>query len=146
MSKCSELGSEVILDPLNLVSLHLDDNKIKSVSKDVFSSLKNLKRLSLNSNQIENFTMNSVDGLMQLEELSLSMKIYLWRSIVSSDFLRLGFNKLNSVSIDTHQNMKKLKQLSFSSNQIRTIVNITFEGFTALEKLKLGNLKYYLKQ
>lgn len=127
------------------MSPHLGTNQIKSVSKDVFSSLKNLKRLFLNSNQIENFTMNTVDGLMQLEQLSLGMEIE-ERFLVSNDSLRSGFNKISSVSIDPHQVMKKLKQLSLNSNQIKTIVNITFEGFTLLEKLHFGNIKYNQKQ
>lgn len=51
----------------------LGRNEIKSVSKEVFQSLKSLKRLKLHVNKIENIPVDTFEGLQLIEELDLSM-------------------------------------------------------------------------
>lgn len=133
-----------------LSELHLSWNQVKSVSKELFMTLKNMKALYLEGNfltvipadlgligtslQILNLANNS---LVELNEPSfMGMK-----AIESLDLSR---NKdLKTIRKSTFSKMGNLKEINLSHN--RKLVDLDLTGFVTLKNLRKVSIKNKLK-
>jgi len=107
-------------DLIKLKRVHLDYNKIRSISTMTFSSNPNLQMISMQDNQISLIAKNSFEGLDQLV------------------ILYLGNNSLESIEERTFYGMKNLQQLSLRNNSLVKIENGSFSSLPMLNVLDLS--------
>ncbi|XP_067266628.1 toll-like receptor 13 [Chanodichthys erythropterus] len=143
-------------DLQKLTILDLANNKLDTVRRGDFESLKSLKNLSLPDNQISFIEAGSFDGLTNLIFLNLQSNKLSRGSIKDSVFSRLPNLKtllLNNNYISYHnqkpldhppfQNLRELKTLHIFSQGhkgMRNLPSNLFKGLKSLEKLQAENL------
>ncbi|XP_051740044.1 toll-like receptor 13 [Ctenopharyngodon idella] len=143
-------------DLQKLTILDLANNKLDSVHRGDFESLKSLKNLSLPDNQISFIEAGSFDGLTNLIFLNLQSNKLSRGSIKDSVFSRLPNLKTlllnnNYISYDNQkaldyppfQNLRKLKTLNIFSQGhkgMRYLPSNLFKGLSSLEDLQAENL------
>lgn len=143
-------------DLQKLTILDLANNKLDSVHRGDFESLKSLKNLSLPDNQISFIEAGSFDGLTNLIFLNLQSNKLSRGSIKDSVFSRLPNLKTlllnnNYISYDNQkpldhppfQNLRKLKTLNIFSQGhkgMRYLPSNLFKGLRSLEELQAENL------
>ncbi|KAK9960337.1 hypothetical protein ABG768_008198 [Culter alburnus] len=136
--------------------LDLANNKLDSVHRGDFESLKSLKNVSLPDNQISFIEAGSFDGLTNLIFLNLQSNKLSRGSIKDSVFSRLPNLKTlllnnNYISYDNQkppdhppfQNLRKLKTLNIFSQGhkgMRYLPSNLFKGLKSLEELRAENL------
>ncbi|KAK9960356.1 hypothetical protein ABG768_008217 [Culter alburnus] len=136
--------------------LDLANNKLDSVHRGGFESLKSLKNLSLPDNQISFIEAGSFDGLTNLIFLNLQSNKLSRGSIKDSVFSRLPNLKTlllnnNYISYDNQkpldhppfQNLRKLKTLNIFSQGhkgMHYLPSNLFKGLRSLEELQAENL------
>lgn len=106
------------------------------ITKEMFQNLKNLKQLFLQANQIESVDVNVFKDLRLLEVLMLSMRSIDILCCFKAEIFT-GDNKIKEIDIESYKHMKNLRRFIFHSNQIETIVNMTFGELPLLEELPL---------
>lgn len=138
MVKCNDLqlaGNELVslmqsnpekfLLPDNLLTLSLNDNKIKEIDPRWFQNLKKLKHLSLASNKIEYIDADTFKDLTNLHTLSLSK------------------NYIAHIPTGTFQAHQYLNRLDLSSQHLKKLLidNYAFDrnSDTFMETLDLSN-------
>lgn len=105
--------------PPSLQSLHLEDNRIPTLSSSDFNHLKNLQELNLHGNRITSLSPFVFGELPNLRNLDL-------RS-----------NLIDAVYRDSFASLDKLETLDLSQNPIKVIVT---GGFNSLGRLSLLHL------
>ncbi|XP_014246187.1 immunoglobulin domain and leucine-rich repeat-containing protein 2 [Cimex lectularius] len=124
-SDLEEISDEGFANLSQLRQLDLSHNKISFIN-NAFHPLKNLHVLNLYGNKISSL-LGQFDGNINLEELILSN------------------NRINNLSMDVFQNLKKLKRLDLSKNELSNIAALGSLDPMPLEYLDLSeNLIAYL--
>ncbi|CAH0553373.1 unnamed protein product [Brassicogethes aeneus] len=107
---------------LNLsVLLNLKELQIRNTNLQVIPSakLKNLRKLDMFSNNIRSISLDMFNGNENLEKLFLN------------------YNKIEFVGVGILKNLKKLKYLSLMGNNIKLILNTTFQHHSTLTTIDL---------
>ncbi|XP_061495568.1 lumican [Rhineura floridana] len=151
------------LEWLILDNNHLENSKIKG---KIFTKLKNLKKLHINynnltevvgplpntlddlqltHNKITKINPNTLEGLVNLtvvhlqhNELSEATLSGVFKGLNSLLYLDLSFNKLSKLPSGLPPN---ILMLYFDNNQITNIPGAYFQGFKALQYLRLSHNK-----
>ena len=125
--------------------MDLSENFIYFLAENLFSGIRQLQELHLKGNKIEEIDFSLKDNLNYLKLLDLS-----WNSITnyltnsslyglsSIEILHLGSNKIKSLN-GCLINLKHLKHLDVSSNQIENLNNDEFVNINNLAHLNLNN-------
>lgn len=103
-----------------LVELHLNHNKISSVSNKTFLGLRSLTVLSLRGNYLEELPERLFSLLPQLEELDL------------------GQNRISRVDPAAFAGLTALRVLYLDDNQLRAVPTSSFTELANLAELKVG--------
>lgn len=90
-------------------TLHLNNNKLKSLDSSVLSNLNKLETLNLNDNEISSITTNAFSGLANLKELNLK-----------SNYL----SNLNTLNILNDLRSLRTVKLSINSFTCQTLSNV----------------------
>ncbi|XP_078348618.1 follicle-stimulating hormone receptor-like isoform X2 [Oculina patagonica] len=125
-----------------LVTLHLDENKLKSLPLNAFKGVKHLEILSLKGNNFRTCPEFGV-SLESLDELYLtgnnmhSIGSDVFRRVPNIQHLWLDDNNLTEVPTHALEKLKFLKYLSLDQNKIRIIKNGSFQSLSRLLTLLL---------
>lgn len=122
------------------------DNQIEIISRQHFQRLRVLSSLYLYSNRIKNIPTDTFNTLGYLWGLYLGEKFRLNRWSFLSSRSNLGNNKIEFISTEMFQNMKRLNCLSFHINQIETIANVEFGGHPNFDELFLSMTSIFVVQ
>ncbi|XP_019872550.2 chaoptin [Aethina tumida] len=149
----------------NLIMLNLKHNSITDIGLSL-ADLKGLKIIDLEGNNLKTIRLAQFDGLDSLEKINLRnnkikmiddavflKKPYLYNlnlegnlitkinlnSTTTLRHLNLAHNKLVLTSLSILNNLKGLKELVISNNQISEIIPNEFRNFTSLEILDVSS-------
>ncbi len=132
---------------LNLQALHLDNNRIETVSPQSFSNLKNLVTLDLSNNFISLIDERLLSNLFSLKNLFLDrneikeLDTYSLKNLTSLQDLVLAKNAISVLpSFETLQNLVTL-DIGENPLRIESITNTTFSGLTKLYGLRMVDAK-----
>uniref|UniRef100_A0A1B6EGN5 LRRCT domain-containing protein n=2 Tax=Clastoptera arizonana TaxID=38151 RepID=A0A1B6EGN5_9HEMI len=158
----------------DLVELHLNHNKISSVTNRTFNYLNKLKVLSLRGNFLEDLPDRLFSALQNLEELDLGKNritridsaafsglpnlrvLYLddnmLRNVPTTSFpylgglaeLHVGLNQFTTLNDDTFKGLNKLSILDVSAAGLSNIADNAFRGLATLRSLVLTSNKLVL--
>ncbi|KAM9498338.1 relaxin receptor 1-like isoform 3-T3 [Salvelinus alpinus] len=130
--------------PLTMACLHLEDNRIKRISKQAFSGLYSLRRLFLSQNRITLLKAGIFEDLWNLEWLILdenriaSLRQNSFEGLKSLFFLSLLNNSLESIpKKSVCQEMPRLNWLELEGNKISSLWVSSFQNCTTLTVLAL---------
>ncbi|XP_020497473.2 TLR4 interactor with leucine rich repeats [Labrus bergylta] len=118
----NKITAELFANLGNLVKLRLDGNSIEVLQDSVFKSLPSLHYLHLEFNKLQHIHRNAFCQLTNLR------------------FLNLAHNKQSAVrNALTFSQLKALKTLLLSDNEIQYVGNHVFQNLKKLSKLSLSN-------
>ncbi|KAK6632438.1 hypothetical protein RUM44_007480 [Polyplax serrata] len=103
-----------------LVELHLNHNKISSITNLTFVGLKNLTVLSIRGNFLEELTTNLFSTVPKLQELDL------------------GMNRISRVDSSTFAGLLSLRVLYLDDNQLKFLPTSSFAFLNSLAELHIG--------
>lgn len=106
---------------LLLLSLHIDENKLSNIPRNLSSIFPNLRILNIENNQLMIMEKDSMNGFSDLTSL------------------RLKRNSIKTMESGIFRDTKKLKKLDLSWNNITTL---TSNSFTGLENIHALNLNH----
>lgn len=109
----------------------------------MFQNLRNLKKLRLDKNRIETITSVRFGEMSRLEELFIC-KFVLFFAIVPLIAFFIDDNQIGALTQENFKNLRSLKRLNLSINEIEIVATNTFEDLTSLEELSLGKFNDYL--
>ena len=104
---------------IDLASLMLFDNELRTLPEHLFEGLNNLQTLYLNDNKLTSLPEHIFDGLDNLQMLDLM------------------YNELTSLPEHAFARLSDLRELNLARNQLTTLPEHVFEGLNYLQKLKL---------
>jgi len=130
-----------------LNEMHLDDNKIDSVSCSSFPMLNSLLSLHLRNNSIANLDSDSFCNLLTLRNLDLSLNNIshveqvstALQKLSSLQSLDLSFNSIPSVESNCFGNLPTLFILNLAGNSISQVSPFAFNGLLQLLSLNLSS-------
>lgn len=105
----------------HLTQLNMRENRMKTPTKGLFTSLQLLDALDLSYNELTTIPSGTFDQLYNLTVLDLSN------------------NHLSQLPADVFQSLRKLKRLFLSYNRLQQLESGTFSTLSALQHLKLEN-------
>ncbi|XP_037655857.1 leucine-rich repeats and immunoglobulin-like domains protein 1 isoform X2 [Choloepus didactylus] len=127
----------------HIISLFLQNNKIRSVEGSQLQPYLSLEALDLSSNNITEIRSSCFPHGLQIKELNLASNRIgtlesgafdgLSRSLLT---LRLSKNRITQLPVKAFK-LPRLTQLDLNRNRIRLIEGLTFQGLDSLEVLKL---------
>lgn len=133
------IDSQILYKSPDLETIHLDNNNLKLINRDLFQNNSNLKSLSLSQNylseipnlpeklqylSINNNKIASFPHLIQLKQLN---------------FLDMSHNSLTALKPQDFTNLKQLSELYLNHNLISWIEIENFKELGALQILNLSN-------
>ncbi|XP_031800608.1 biglycan [Sarcophilus harrisii] len=131
--------------PSSLVELRIHDNKIKKVSKAVFSGLKNMNCIEMGGNPLENsgFEPGAFDGLkLNYLRISEAKLTGIPKDLPETlNELHLDHNKIQAIELEDLLRYSKLYRLGLGHNHIRMIENGSLTFMPTLRELHLDNNK-----
>lgn len=125
--------------------LHLNENRLKFISKGIFSNVTHLLVLKLDNNEIENIESKSFINLQTLVHLDVSynslvdIDAYTFMGLENLEILNLTNNKLLNLNHDSFFGLNNLQHLLLTENKIQNIPVGTFQNSPSLRSLQLGN-------
>ena len=131
----------------NLLELHLNKNKLISLSNSPFRSLHQLHVLNLGENLIRKTSLNSFKDMKLLTKLNLTnnklvqLNDSIFKDLENLKELSLNGNSLTSINGVLFSNLTSLLGLDLSNNQIDTIKETAFENLVNLKDLRLEKNK-----
>ncbi|CAK1541014.1 unnamed protein product [Leptosia nina] len=128
-----------------LTHLNLSQNLITRLKLGVLDGFKNLIHLDLSHNQLKTFPLGLFDQKPNLVYLDLShnqlqaLELGIFDPLSKLRFLDLSNNSLRGADIDPYifDKSKRIKTLSFSTNDMSGAQDILLHAMTVLEKLDL---------
>ena len=129
----------------NLKQLYLDENKIESLNKNVFSSLKSLEILSICNNLIKDLDENVFSNLTKLKKLYLyeniikSLNSRVFKCLESLGVLSLEGCEIEDLDVNLLSCNQRLEYISVSCNKIKFIPLDFFKNLNELTFLEVSN-------
>jgi len=131
-NEISEIIPGVFENMNSLEFLYLGNNSIEHLYSEVFSGLVNLKNLSLEGNNLHYVHPDTFLELPNLQLLYLGYNPYLqiptYRNFINSHsltYLDISNCSINSLSVETFENVSALEWLALNDNNLRTVdINI----------------------
>ena len=122
---------------LQVIKLNLNNNRIRSLSNDLFKKLQRLEILNLSSNFIRFIQNGLFNDLIFLKQLDLSSNLI--NSIEDYSFVNL--NILEFLNLNNNDNLKFISNKTFSGLVKLKLFNLNeqiFDHFENVENLKLS--------
>lgn len=126
-----------------LVELHLNHNKMSSITNQTFLGLRNLTVLSLRSNFLEELSARLFSTLPKLQELDLGLNRIsrvdpaAFEGLSSLRVLYLDDNQLRAVPTPSFLYLGSLAEFHIGLNAFTTLPDDAFKGLSKLYKLDL---------
>ncbi|XP_072420083.1 podocan-like protein 1 [Chiloscyllium punctatum] len=125
--------------PSQLIQLHLQNNRISKIPKDVFSHLEHLRELYLQNNRLSNAgihsqTFSKMKGLQYLDLSNNNLTKVPEGLPANIVVLQLGRNRITSISRHSLNRIRNLEYLLLQHNRI-TAGRVHKEAFGKLRKL-----------
>ncbi|XP_066285550.1 uncharacterized protein [Branchiostoma lanceolatum] len=132
--------------PTALQYLYLDGNEISAAGEKAFVGLPNLRSLYLQGNNLTSESLHpaAFTSLVNLTSLYLqgnNMDTLLGIFPPSLEVLRLGNNKITTISPETFLYLPHLQKLFLSENNLEALPHGLFGGLSSLQYLHLANNK-----
>ena len=130
---------------LELETLDLSHNAIRTLNEQVFANLRNLRTLDLSSNHLHNLPTLLLHPLQNLRELYLSKNNLLrignqtFANNSQIQALFISHNGLSEIQLGTFSHLTTMQQLHLSFNQLRDIQGSLFKANSVLRTLALDN-------
>ncbi|XP_055532977.1 leucine-rich repeats and immunoglobulin-like domains protein 1 [Wyeomyia smithii] len=124
-----------------LLQLHLNNNKVGTITNKTFHGLEELRVLNLRGNFITELTAGMFKSLLKLEELNLSQNRIeridplTFEGLTSLRILNLNDNALDIIPTPTFKPLRMLAELILGTNLLNQIQPGVFEGLTHLTRL-----------
>ncbi|XP_047997437.1 protein artichoke-like isoform X1 [Leguminivora glycinivorella] len=129
----------------NLSFFYLNNNNIKTVTKDTFKSLTSLKVVDLSNNAIENIEILSFQNLKQLETLNLNnnplfdvIPPQMFSGLTLTTELDFTNSKIKTIQNNAFNGMESLKTFNSTNSKISVLEVNTFNGTGSIEILDLS--------
>ena len=118
-NQISSIDEDTFDDQVDIINIHLDNNKLTSLQPKIFSKLSNLDSLFLNKNQL-----TSLDASIFSNNYNLTL-------------LFLDNNKLTTLALGTFDSLTKLRQFWFNNNEISSLDPELFKNCVSLIDLNI---------
>lgn len=132
----------------SLRSINLDENRLRSLSEDVFAYFVNIEELSIRENQLNSIDKKTFMGLRALQKLTLPNNHIKIRNYEDSQgffnetkalkVLNLTCNEIMYINVYFFKDLDHLKELILSNNHIIAIHREAFKDLISLENLDLS--------
>lgn len=129
--------------PLNVTTVSLSANKIKSLKSKSFVDITQVSSLWLAHNEIVTIETNTFAPLIQLRNLDISNnKIvnFPWgdlRNLTALQLLKMNNNEMVNLPKDAFSTLKDLRSLRINNNRFTTIVKGTFSALSSMSHLQI---------
>ncbi len=143
-NKIQTISSEVFHNLAELHHLDLSFNNISALERKTFHGLQQLKYLDMTNNNITHLPEGVFANLPQLEKLCLRnnriSKICegAFWNLPALQYLFLSGNKLQHLSESAFEDLPSLKSLQLDNNHLTHLIGPAFENLTALENINLN--------
>ncbi|CAL4164486.1 unnamed protein product, partial [Meganyctiphanes norvegica] len=137
------VNSETFTDLLRLASLDLSNNQLSRLDAATFRDLTNLQVLKLPHNMIESISNNTFNGLFRLHTLILSHNKILeigdktLMGLIGLHVLKIDNNEIFNVDSQSLVNSTGLQELDMSYNYLKSIPNL-IKNLKSLKTLDLS--------
>ncbi|XP_066261672.1 leucine-rich repeat and immunoglobulin-like domain-containing nogo receptor-interacting protein 2 [Euwallacea similis] len=144
-NKLSTISNRTFQGLKSLTVLNLRENFLDELSKGIFSILPKLEELNLGQNRITKIDPLAFDGLLSLRVLFLDDNLLSAVPTVSLSVLgslaelHVGLNTFESLPDDSFKGLSKLSVLDLSSGGISNIGGNSFRGLVGLRNLNLAD-------
>ncbi|KAL1491676.1 hypothetical protein ABEB36_012236 [Hypothenemus hampei] len=144
-NKLSSVTNKTFQGLKSLTVLNLRENFLEELSRGIFSILPKLEELNLGQNRIAKIDPLAFEGLLSLRVLYLDDNLL--STVPTSAFplmgslaeLHVGLNAFNTLPNDCFKGLSKLSALDLSSGGITNISQDAFKGLTGLRNLNLAD-------
>ncbi|XP_049797448.1 chaoptin [Schistocerca nitens] len=145
-SSVGTLPHEALRPLVNLESLDMSNNRLRTMPETSFHFLRRLRVLQLQDNQIEHVPKGTFQGNIHsgLEEVYLSLNslsavnTHTFVDLSSLETLRLDDNRIERVERRAFMNLDRLKMLDLRGNRLTRISDEAFQNLPELEELDLA--------
>lgn len=144
-NKLSSITNKTFHGLKSLTVLNLRENFLEELPKGIFSILPKLEELNLGQNRISKIDALAFDGLLGLRVLYLddnslsSVPTHAFSVLGSLAELHVGLNGFTSLHDDAFSGLGRLSVLDISSGGLSNISTDAFRGLTGLRSLNLAD-------
>ncbi|NWV11368.1 LRRN2 protein, partial [Ptilonorhynchus violaceus] len=128
-------------DPLRLLSLHLEENRLAELPDGSFPGLGELQELYLNHNRIRSIAPRAFAGLSGLLRLHLdsnrlrSVDSRWFQELPGLEVLMMGGNRVDAIVDMNFRPLGNLRSLALAGMRLREVADFALEGLRSLESL-----------
>ena len=130
---------------INLISLNLSENQLKTLPEHLFEGLNNLQKLNLGGNKFESWPVQPFEGLHNLQKIVLShngltmLPESLFKDLTNLQEVVLSHNGLTTLPEGLFERLHNLLKLDLSTNQFKILPECIFGGLSRLREIHLFN-------
>ena len=142
-NQITNLSAGIYIGLSNLKLLHLRNNLLSTLPKDIFHDLLNIESLTLRGNQITGLSVRIFEGLSNLKELYLPENVLstlpngIFQDLLNLERLELNENQMRNLSAGIFVGLSKLKLLYLDNNLLTALPKEIFQALLSLEGLTL---------